>query len=468
METFFNLTTLNGNNGFIIDFNGKNIGSSVVLIDINGDGISDVVVSRSGNPGAVYVIYGSTKPFNPFFNLTSLDGTNGFIITSHNSSMFSSYINIPVANVEDMNGDGLDDLAIGSPPNNGPGSNQLGQVFIVFGSKTWAETFYVESLNGKNGFLVTGSYYDFLGSAVNAAGDVNNDGIGDVLLGTDDAFTVCVLFGSRKPFNAVVNLDNPYNGFTITSNTMQGQYNIGISVTKLGDVNGDKIDDIAIGAPAFDSGVGGRVFVVYGQSTFPDYIFLENLNFTTGFYIEAPSYNNAGATVSYLGDVNGDKLNDIGISDLNTYIQEQQQGLTGSSYVVFGSTGFNNSFSLHSLNGDNGFLIIQNVTDGGGGAIIQGVGYYNNGQIPAFAISLPNVYSTSAYVIYSQKLFAATYTMPNLEGLNVEVIPSVNPGDMLGSSVAGFGDINGDNKTDIVLGTSNMMSDGECYAIFGT
>ncbi len=454
METFFNLTSLNGNNGFAIKLNDYNDVNAVALIDINGDGISDAAISNYGNQGAVYIIYGSTKPFNANFNITDLDGTNGFIITSHNSSAFSSYTSIPVANIEDINGDGIDDLAIGSPgPGNGPDS-QPGQVFVVFGSKTWSQTFYVESLNGKNGFLVTGSYYDFLGPAVSAAGDINNDGIGDMLLGTDNAFTVCVLFGSSKPFNAVVNLDNSYNGLTITSNTMQGQYNIGISVTKLGDVNGDKIDDIAIGAPAFQSDIGGRVFVVYGQNIFPESILLEDLNITTGFYIESPSYNNVGGIVSYLGDVNGDKLNDIGISDFN------QQDLTGSCYVVFGSTGFNNSFSLNSLNGHNGFLIKPNVTDGGGGAIIQGIGYYNEDLLPDIVIGLPNQQQLApVYVVYGQEVFNSSYSLSTLTGLDVEFFTN----GASGSLMSGFGDVNGDNKSDIILG-----GDNECYVIFGT
>lgn len=461
METFFNLTSLNGKNGFVVksDKNDYVNFQAVVFLDINGDGISDAAISSYGNPGAVYIIYGSTKPFNVIFNVTSLDGTNGFIITSHNSSTFSSYAGVPVANVKDINNDGIDDLAIGSPPNNGP-SSQPGQVFIIFGSRTWSQKFYVESLNGKNGFLVTGSYYDFLGPAVSSAGDINDDGIGDVLLGSSNAFTACVLFGSTNPFNAVINVDNPYNGFTITSSA---QYNAGISVTNLGDVNGDKIPDIAIGAPAFKSGIGGRVFVVYGQNVFPDSILLENLNITTGFYIEAPSYNNAGATVSYLGDVNGDKLNDIGISDFNTYIQEQQQGLTGSSYVVFGSTGFNNSFSLSSLNGHNGFLITQNVTDGGGGAIIQGVGYYNDGSLPDIVIGLPNQQQSEGapvYVVGGQEVFNSSYALPTLTGLDVEFFTN----GASGSSMAGFGDINGDNKQDIILSGGN----NECYVIFGT
>jgi hypothetical protein len=466
MATFFNLTSLNGKNGFVVEPSYSygycnSIGGSITLIDINGDKISDVVIANTytmaspAGPGAVYVIYGTTTPFNATFNLAALDGTNGFIITSQ--SQDSSAFGSEVADIGDINGDKINDLAI-----MGPGKGYSRQAFIIFGNKTWSQTFDVGSLNGKNGFAVEAGDEVLFVRKISTAGDFNSDGVSDVLV---SAYSlggyneVLVLFGQTMPFSSIVSLSG-FN-FTISTNVLR-QYLIGKSISKLGDVNQDGIDDIAVGAPNSDSGAG-RAYVIYGQNTLSNGVLLEDLNSTTGFYIQGSS-SNVGAVVSYLGDVNGDTLNDIGISD-----HQYEDTTPGSSYVVFGNRNFNNSVSLQSLDGDNGFVITQNISNNGYGAIIQGIGYYNNDSFPDIAISLPDVNITSTYIIYGQSLFSATYNISNLKGLNAEVIPSVGPGDMLGSSVAGFGDINGDNKTDIILGASGVMYHcGTMYAIFGT
>ena len=81
----FNLMTLNGTNGFTVPgvvANGQLGGAVSTAGDINGDGISDLLLGAAPNSGAgnSYVIFGSRGGFASSFNLTNLNGTNGFSI----------------------------------------------------------------------------------------------------------------------------------------------------------------------------------------------------------------------------------------------------------------------------------------------------------------------------------------------------------------------------------------------------
>jgi hypothetical protein len=112
-------------------------------------------------------------PFAAVVALTSLDGITGSQITGEAAS---NYAGQSIANVGDINGDGIDDFAIGAT---GVGGASQGAVYIVFGSASgYPAAFNLSTLDGTNGFQVNGGEYaqDFVGVSVAGAGDVNNDG----------------------------------------------------------------------------------------------------------------------------------------------------------------------------------------------------------------------------------------------------------------------------------------------------
>jgi len=95
----FNLANLNGSNGFIINGLGQGnfLGRSVSGVgDINGDGIADLIIGADGRDlniniqesGASYVIFGSSFPFDTSFDLSELDGSNGFVIEGNEDNGF--------------------------------------------------------------------------------------------------------------------------------------------------------------------------------------------------------------------------------------------------------------------------------------------------------------------------------------------------------------------------------------------
>jgi Ca2+-binding RTX toxin-like protein len=275
---------LDGTNAFRIsgvadnDQSGKTVASAG---DLNGDGFDDVVIgawraATNGNTGsgASYVVFGTDYSFGANFDLSSLDGTNGFRITGAQAFDSSGY---SVASAGDFNGDGFDDIIIGAyaVDENGFGA---GASYLVFGSDAgFAADLNLSALNGSNGFRILGlGGGDWSGWSVASAGDVNGDGRDDLIIGAPGASpnggqsgSSFVVFGRDGPFSADFNLAalNGTDGFRING-PAQFEF-VGFSVAAAGDVNGDGVDDLIVGArDAFIGGIRmGAAYVIFGQQT---------------------------------------------------------------------------------------------------------------------------------------------------------------------------------------------------------
>ncbi|MCC5603821.1 integrin alpha [Nostoc favosum] len=128
----------------------------------------------------------ANSSFN-FVNLSDLNGTNGFLINGI-AALDSS--GRSVSNAGDINNDGIDDLIIGADGASPNGNSRAGQSYVVFGVKNLGSggTFNLSSLNGTNGFFINGiAADDWSGSSVSNAGDINNDGIDDLIIGAQYA-----------------------------------------------------------------------------------------------------------------------------------------------------------------------------------------------------------------------------------------------------------------------------------------
>jgi hypothetical protein len=131
-------------------------------------------------------------------------------------------------------------------------------VYVIFGGNHYSNPFNVDALNSSTGIYISSSY-TYFGDAVGALGDWNGDGIGDISVGNQGG-AAWVIFGSRTP-SASISVDSYLNGttgFNITSSA-----GFGWTVSSVGDINGDGLQDLGIGA----AGGAGVAYVLFGNGS---------------------------------------------------------------------------------------------------------------------------------------------------------------------------------------------------------
>jgi len=312
------LSTLNGNNGFALSGGGWSVSGAG---DVNGDGIDDVIIGVPSDEGKSYVVFGSKQKWAAIKNLDDLSGKDGFIVNGINQGDQSGF---SVSNAGDVNGDGIADILIGT--------GNANQAYVVFGSKEgWPAVIELYSLDGSNGFAMNGIKSFYNGYSVSVAGDVNGDGIDDILIGTVHPCEAFVIFGSKGKWPAVVELKtlNGNDGFIIHG-SMGGGDLVGLSVGEAGDFNADNITDILIGHA--EARGGGQSHVIFGsKQKWPKVLNATTLNGNNGFTIyRIRQGDDNGYAVSGAGDVNGDGIDDIIIG------APSASNKAGQSYIIFG------------------------------------------------------------------------------------------------------------------------------------
>ncbi|OKH28890.1 FG-GAP repeat protein [Chroogloeocystis siderophila] len=308
------LAKLNGNNGFALKGSKSGYGFDNVTItgDINGDGFDDIVVgdgygdpNGKTNAGANYVVFGRAKGFTPNLNLTQLNGSNGFVINGINPRDYSL-----VATAKgDVNGDGFDDIFITAPN----AAGKAGESYVIFGKAgAFSKNFNLAQLNGNNGFTIKATSLNTFFTSIDTVGDINNDGIDDIVV--DDSTKKYVIFG-KTGFSSTFNLANinGSNGFVI--NSIESSAGVA-SISVAGDVNGDGLNDLLIGTgsnAANGQKSAGVSYLVFGKENFGSSLDLSSaINGSSGFQINGINPDDAaGVSVNIASDINGDGFDDL-------------------------------------------------------------------------------------------------------------------------------------------------------------
>jgi hypothetical protein len=385
--------------------------------DVNKDGFDDLIVGAvgadaNGNSysGASYVVFG--KANNTSVNLSAL-GTGGFVI---NGAAAGDRSGRSVSSAGDVNGDGLDDLIVGAYYAD-PNGDKSGASYVVFGKAGGAKVELSDIASGTStlGFVINGAaIYDRSGFSVSSAGDVNNDGLDDLIVGAWGADpngnsysgASYVVFG--KANNTSVNLSALGTGGFVINGAAAGDLS-GYSVSSAGDVNGDGLDDLIVGAKnAAPNGItnAGASYVVFGKAggTPINLSDVAGGNSNLGFVINGAGANDqSGRSVRSAGDVNGDGLDDLIIG---ARYADANGTDSGASYVVFGKTDGTKVELSAIVSGDGGGFVINGASanDQSGQSVssagdVNGDGF--DDLIVGAAYADPNgSNSGSSYVVY--------------------------------------------------------------------
>jgi hypothetical protein len=249
-----------------------------------------------------------------------------------------------VSRLDDLDGDGADDFAIGVSgawlPGNGPGAQRVVRGAPGLGGSGWVD---VHSLTGPDGFVVhSGPPGGTVLSTGVSTGDFDADGFVDLVVGVFGVWPQggrragAIVFGSAGLGSSGVERVEAFDGmqrFALVGLTQNDSLRVGRN--QMGDLNGDGFDDLLLGAPfhgANNSGVGA----VYGWFGAPrplaqSVVAVADVTGADGFRFIGPTNDEQlGWAVSFLGDVNGDGIDDFGAT------APRFAGGVGQAHVVLG------------------------------------------------------------------------------------------------------------------------------------
>ncbi len=330
----------------------------------------------------------------------------------------------------DINGDGIPDLIIATSWN----------VYVIFGTRTgFPDPLPLASLNGSNGFSIYGAGWSV------AAGNVNGDGIADIIIGllaanSPTGSSTYLVFGHRGTWLG----DGTGGAGVYTLNTGTGTLIDGIQGVRLdgvtgnqwsvysvaaGNVNGDGYADVITGMPWVSNGINnGYTYVVFGKKTSSGVLFVPDTTFLPSTTITAMTSGSTSITpASYTGMLVGETLTATGIP---------------AGTTIASCNGTTPPIGTPCISG-NPLVLSANAT-----ANVSSCG----GSCPAPTVATaPLTVGTGTFI----------------DGIQGVRLDGMTAGDNAGYSVAA-GDVNGDSIPDLIIGAPNANSyAGYTYVVFG-
>jgi hypothetical protein len=364
-----------------------------------------------------------------------------------------------LADIGDVNNDGYDDFGIGNFHTNrtgAPATYNAGSVYIIFGKASGLQ--YNVSLTNADARIVGKYGYDALGYSVSSRGDINGDGIEDLLIGAaaggiaGNPGHVYIVFGENN-----ANWGNNFIANDYADASFDGENSVdlaGISVDIIGDINGDGYDEFIMGAPNNDGESNtydnnyGKSYLFFGKPTG----WQRNTPVTQADAIFWGYIQNgfSGYTVEGLGDVNGDGILDIGIGARGA----------GRIYLIFGrqEMDWGKNFSLMNadviFNAEEPSYVGWQIAHAGD---VNGDGY-DDFLIGAPFYSTPDFRRGKAYLILGKS--TEGWVDISLSYADASFIGEYER-DQAGYGVAGNFDFNHDGLSDILIGAKNNDENGD-------
>lgn len=467
--------------------------------DVNGDRIADFGVSYVGanSAGGVYLIFGNRNlPATINSSAVGVTGAGGIAGVKIKGVDQNDLAGTSVAGAGDFNGDGLADIVIGAPGAAATALTDNGAAYVVFGSADGmgtAGSLELQSLKDYKGLIITGELAgNLFGTSVSGAGDVNGDGVDDIVVtapnaaagagvayviyghvdyntadgrvqdialarlllpnptGTNDPYNL-VFYATVPPLGQLAVYLNPGTpgagrpgflpGIRITG---QGG-NFGAVAKGVGDLNGDAVSDLILTAPSFNGSAltpphWGRIYVLLGMGSIAANIQAANIGTSISGVLLTGIDNNdlPGASAAGAGDVNGDGLMDLIVGARDG----ASGGFDGEAYVVYGRADLGGTLSLRDLAGyapspARGAYLFNSESSADFGASVSGAGDFDDDGIADLIVGRDN----GAYVFLGRSSAdEAVYRNRIRSGANLKTVEDIKQGDYVNGRVGMLGD----------------------------
>ena len=330
VQTWFSGTLAND------DYFGHSVAS---LGDLDGDGVTDLAVGARGdddggsNRGAVWVLFlnanGTVKGYQKIS-----DTQGGFAGVLDDSE----YFGWSLASLGSLDGDGIPELAVGVREDDEGGLDR-GAVWVLFLNADGTVKSHQKISDIQGGFSGTLDNHDYFGQSVAPLGDLDGDGVPDLAVGAfgdDDA-----MVGSGTDRGAVWMLFLNASG-TVKSDSkisatqggltgaLYGNDYFGHSLASIGDLDGDGVSDLAVGAPgSADSGAVWALFLNADGTVKAD----RKIDDTqSGFSGAVDSGDYFGSAIAAMGDMDGDGLTELAVGASRA---EGGGSFRGAVFVLF-------------------------------------------------------------------------------------------------------------------------------------
>jgi len=399
---------------------GDNYAGSIAGVgDVNGDGYADVLVGAyyiNNYTGRMYLYYG-----NP-----NMDATADVVFYGKQEN---SYFGATLTGAGDVNNDGYDDILVGAYKDN----SDKGHAYIYYGGTAMDNTVDI--------MLSAQSDFNYFGSDVAGAGDVNNDGYDDILIGACFSFTE----GRAYLYYGSAHIDN--NADIVFTEDKKLNYFCNGTIAGVGDVNDDGYADISIGI----SGSGNSydevdwIYILNGSA---------NIDKTADLTLTGETVSNGfGYSVADAGDVNNDGYHDVLIGAIS-YCYE-----TGQVYLYYGGPDMDTIPDIVMTGEDANNYFGYSVAGAGD---VNGDGY-DDVLVGAYRYENSDYWEVGRAYLYLGG--------SNMDGKADIVMTGEAPEDYydveFGYKVAGAGDVNGDGYDDILISARCEGYNINVYLFYG-
>ncbi|MFO0560983.1 MAG: FG-GAP-like repeat-containing protein [Polyangiales bacterium] len=387
-------------------------------LDVNGDGFDDVIIGSPGadpsgrfGAGTATIVHGSA---------TGLAATPARVLEGLATN---DAFGMAVSNAGDVNGDGFADVIVGAPNAQARGFNRAGTSRVFHGSPSGVSATAAVTIDG---FYASA----YSGSALACAGDVDADGYADVIVGAygaspgslSQAGTASVYHGSARGLRTPA---------TLVLQGVSPTVRLGWSVASAGDVNGDGFSDIIVGVPSGSAS---------GRSQAGDA--MVHLGGATGVSASAQRTLSGSGAVAYFGhsvssagDVNNDGYSDVVIGAPRTTTGACD--FCGSASVFRGSASGIGATASRRLDGPSSGSNFGNQ--------VCRVGDVDQDGSSDIAVASPNTASDQVSVYLGS-------------GIPAFALTSTRRGDRFGEALNTAGDVNGDGRSDLIVGAPGVIA----------